>query len=282
MSMKTQLRLVKAFKEMENKAKTGTRTVVRTGFRRKKATVQDNPDSSAPEMLRDIWNQKETPPHFFLDGYNIIGYWNKLKKKRDKGDMSGARDTLFQEVSQFAHYRGCQCTLVYDAAGNVHGSPNTQAELRREGVEVVFVRDESADSYLEARAAELGSLQSKDGVRPPRCYIATSDRNVQSISGSRGAVIMSSTLFIQELKRAKREVEMDLNDMRQGSFAGTSPPLPSPPLPSFTIPPSFPSFLPPARLPTFLLSLPPSLPSSLPPSSPPARPPARPPALRPV
>jgi len=33
-------------------------------------------------------------------------YWTKLKKKRDKGDMAGARDALFEEVSQFAHYRG--------------------------------------------------------------------------------------------------------------------------------------------------------------------------------
>ena len=34
-----QLRLVKAFKEMENKAKTSSKTLVRTGFRRK-ATVK--------------------------------------------------------------------------------------------------------------------------------------------------------------------------------------------------------------------------------------------------
>ena len=62
MSMKTQLRLVKAFKEMENKAKTSSKTLVRTGFRRK-ATVKSDPDSTSPDVLRDIWNQKETPPH---------------------------------------------------------------------------------------------------------------------------------------------------------------------------------------------------------------------------
>ena len=33
-------------------------------------------------------------------------YWKKLKNKRDKGDMAGAREALFEEVSQFAHYRG--------------------------------------------------------------------------------------------------------------------------------------------------------------------------------
>ena len=147
MSMKTQLRLVKAFKQMEAK-QASTKTVVRTGFRRKKATVQSSQDSSAPEMLRDIWNQRETPSHFFLDGYNIIGYWPKLKKKRDKGDMSGARDALFEAVSQFAHFRGCQCTLVYDAAGNTHGAPATSADMSRQGVEVVFVREESADRSL--------------------------------------------------------------------------------------------------------------------------------------
>ena len=70
----------------------------------------------------------EVPPHFFVDGYNIIGYWKKLQKRRDKGDMAGARDALFDEVSQFAHYRGCQCTLVYDAAGNQHGPGTTQVQ----------------------------------------------------------------------------------------------------------------------------------------------------------
>ena len=155
MSMKTQLRLVKAFKQMEAK-QASTKTVVRTGFRRKKATVQSSQDSSAPEVLRDIWNQRETPSHFFLDGYNIIGYWPKLKKKRDKGDMSGARDALFEAVSQFAHFRGCQCTLVYDAAGNTHGAPATSADMSRQGVEVVFVREESADRSLFVSLACTG------------------------------------------------------------------------------------------------------------------------------
>ena len=69
-------------------------------------------------------------------------------------------------------------------------------------------RAEAEKRQLEARAAELGDMQPKDGVPPPRCYIATSDRNIQSISGGRGAVVMSSTLFIQELKAAKREARL--------------------------------------------------------------------------
>jgi hypothetical protein len=65
---------------MEEKLEKGSKTVMRTGFRRhpiyllywykstntdakgaflrKKATVQSAEDASAPEMLRDIWNQK--------------------------------------------------------------------------------------------------------------------------------------------------------------------------------------------------------------------------------
>eukprot|EP00960_Hanusia_phi_P064368 765773-Hanusia_phi.AAC.2 len=100
------------------------------------------------------------------------------------GDISGARDVLFDEIAQFAHYRGCQCTIVYDAVGYTAGLPITQvrrisfrtrtrmrsrsrsrrgedededevgeegmrleqAEMTRAGVEVVYVRDESADT----------------------------------------------------------------------------------------------------------------------------------------
>ena len=36
----------------------------------------------------------------YAAGYNIIGYWNKLKKRRDSGDMSGAREALFEEVKK--------------------------------------------------------------------------------------------------------------------------------------------------------------------------------------
>ena len=64
-------------------------------------------------------------------------------------------------------------------------------------------------------------MQPKDGVPPPRCYIATSDRNIQSISGGRGAVVMSSTLFIQELKAAKREAELAVCDAQKGAMAGS-------------------------------------------------------------
>jgi hypothetical protein len=144
-----------AYKQMEEKA-SNSKTLVRTGFRRKKATVevfvclsflsrnilsrtpvslqtsvlyhvserflaclndgvcmcvyaQDRKDSSSPEMLNNIWNQKETPPHFFIDGYNIIGYWVKLKKRRDKGDMQGARDALFESVCVYACVCVCLC-----------------------------------------------------------------------------------------------------------------------------------------------------------------------------
>lgn len=217
MSMKTQLKLVKAFKKMEEKS---TRTIVRTKFRKDKETVEERNAKKMPETMKNIWSGNCLPPVFFVDGYNIIGHWTKLKKKRDNGNMVGARDTLLEEVAQFAHYRGCQCTIIYDAIGNKFGPPITSADMEKTGVEIVFVRDESADSYIEARTAELKRLKAEGEIDPPEVYICSSDNAIRSISSGHGARTMSSSMFVQEMKRARKEYEGSLLDENHLSRAG--------------------------------------------------------------
>uniref|UniRef100_A0A7S4N4N5 NYN domain-containing protein n=1 Tax=Guillardia theta TaxID=55529 RepID=A0A7S4N4N5_GUITH len=217
-SMKTQLKIVKAYREME---RASTKMVTRTKFRRAKASGPGKEDEMGPEVLSNIWAREDVPPIFFVDGYNVIGQWNKLKKKRDNGDISGARDVLYDEISQFAHYRGCQCTIVYDAVGYTAGLPITQAEMTRAGVEVVYVRDESADTYIQARTAEISTWKEKDGIKPPKVYMCSSDRAISDIATGHGALVLSSALFIQEIKRAKKEMEGSYVDPSHASLQGT-------------------------------------------------------------
>lgn len=140
----------------------------------------------------------EVDPVLYIDAYNVICAWPRLRKHRDRGDLETARRLLLHNVAEFAHVRGWQCVVVFDAHGN--DNPG-RSDVTPQSVEVVFTGTETADSYIERavfESCEAGERQ---------VWAATSDVAQLSFSRAKGAHIMSSNLFIQELKRAKRETK---------------------------------------------------------------------------
>jgi hypothetical protein len=107
MSVKTQIRLLKHIQAAEKKS---TQTVHRTKFRRAKDEAPDEEEAKPSTSGGDLWSGLKEPPLFLIDGYNIIGLWPKLKKKKNQDDMDGARMLLQHELMQFASYR---CVAVY-------------------------------------------------------------------------------------------------------------------------------------------------------------------------
>lgn len=109
--------------------------------------------------------------------------------------MESARRVLTSDVTEFACVRGWDCVIVYDAQG-------CEAAEKREDegrVEVVYTGSETADSYIERgvyQTCELGTRQ---------VWAVTSDVAQLSFSHAKGAHIMSSKLFISEMRRVKRE-----------------------------------------------------------------------------
>ena len=55
---------------------------------------------------------KLNPPVLFVDGYNVIGYWPKLKKYFQAGDLDTARERLLSELGQYLHYKGAPIPRV--------------------------------------------------------------------------------------------------------------------------------------------------------------------------
>lgn len=45
-------------------------------------------------------------PVLLVDGYNLCGYWPKLKKHFVRGHLETARDKLVDELITFAHIKG--------------------------------------------------------------------------------------------------------------------------------------------------------------------------------
>lgn len=69
---------------------------------------------------------------------------------------------------------------------------------------VVWVRDRSADNYIEGRA-----LAMKKENPTKQTWVCTNDRAILDIARSYGAYTMSSNLLVQEIKRATKESEGD-------------------------------------------------------------------------
>ena len=44
-------------------------------------------------------------PLLLVDGYNVIGLWPRLKKRKEKNDLDGARRLLLEDLLQFAPRR---------------------------------------------------------------------------------------------------------------------------------------------------------------------------------
>lgn len=96
----------------------------RTRFRRKKSETLHGGRGLSDEddvRIQDGKFSIRADPVLFIDGYNVVGAWPRLKKLRDKADMEGARMLLLRDVEEFAHVRGWICELVFDAQGNCNG-----------------------------------------------------------------------------------------------------------------------------------------------------------------
>lgn len=117
LGLKRQLWLVK---ETARRTAVGGKAVERTSFRKKKEKTRNSSsdaDDDCEEYVRVPKGKynKKAAPILFVDGYNVIGYWAKLKKRRDKNDLKGARELLNEELKRYAGIRGWSCVIVYDA-----------------------------------------------------------------------------------------------------------------------------------------------------------------------
>lgn len=189
-----------------------TKPLTRTKFRRRKHQVARS--GKRPGDVTDLPDGKyeiEQEPILFIDAYNVIGAWPRLRKWRDKSDMETARRLLIDDVVEYSHVRGWECVVVFDAQGT---GEDTKVEQTAQDIQVVFTGGESADSYIERCVFEV----CESGQR--QVWAATSDVAQLNFSKGKGAHVMTSTLFIQEIKRARRETRDKLARKDEGSVRG--------------------------------------------------------------
>ncbi|WP_096271392.1 NYN domain-containing protein [Paucisalibacillus globulus] len=126
-----------------------------------------------------------------VDGYNIIGDWDELKRLKQK-DMSQARDRLIELMAEYQAYSGIRVIIVFDAY-YVRGMEN---KLKQYKVEIIFTKEkETADECIERLVKKLKNVKTQ-------VYVATSDYTEQRVTFGQGA-----------LRKSARELAIEINDL---------------------------------------------------------------------
>lgn len=138
----------------------------------------------------------------------MIGAWPELVLLKNQEKLADARDLLLFTLSNYAKYQGFEVIVVFDA----QFVPGIQQEYRQFQLTVIFTKkDETADSYIERVAGELGT-------RITQVTVATSDLAEQWLIFSKGALRKSANELWKDIQQAEREIEQDSIDFRLANY----------------------------------------------------------------
>lgn len=136
-----------------------------------------------------------------VDGYNIIGDWDELKRLRDR-DMAQARDLLVEYMADYQAFTGTKVIIVFDA----HEAPGKESKLTQRKVEIIFTKEhETADERIERLIKKLKNVKTQ-------VYVATSDYTEQRTIFAQGALRISARELKMELQAMESEIEHHLEE----------------------------------------------------------------------
>ena len=139
-----------------------------------------------------------------VDGYNIIGDWDELKRLRDK-DMAQARDLLIERMAEYQAYTGPKVIIVFDA----YEIPGKETKLKKFKVEVIFTKEnETADERIERLIKKLKNVKTQ-------VYVATSDYTEQRTIFAQGALRISARELKMELEDMENEIVTHLHEQQK-------------------------------------------------------------------
>lgn len=136
-----------------------------------------------------------------VDGYNIIGAWERLKKIRDYEGLESARRDLISIIINYSAYRGYKTEIVFDS--HFQKTPS-QKEKYSCGVSVHYTAyAQTADTYIEKVCA---AYSREVGASSSRLIVATSDRAQILTAKGYGAECCSAEQFKIEVESSASKV----------------------------------------------------------------------------
>ncbi|XWS16629.1 hypothetical protein CRYUN_Cryun34aG0107100 [Craigia yunnanensis] len=200
------LRFLKLWKEFQKSKSIAPKLA--TSYRRKKVQKGELPEDI--ELYRDptttlyYTNQglDDAVPVLLVDGYNVCGYWLKLKEHFMKGRLDIARQKLIDELVTFSMLRGVKVVVVFDAM---------MSGLR--------TRKEKFAGYCIILILLLSNVVALKEDGCPKVWVVTSDNCQQQAAYGVGAFIWSCKALVSEIKASQEEVERMLQEQRS-TFQG--------------------------------------------------------------
>ncbi|WP_010528968.1 NYN domain-containing protein [Lentibacillus jeotgali] len=126
-----------------------------------------------------------------VDGYNIIGDWEELRKLKQTS-IGQARDMLIEKLAEYQAYTGMRVIIVFDA----YYVKGIASKLKEYQVEIIYTKEnETADECIERIVKDLKNVINQ-------VYVATSDYAEQRTIFGRGA-----------LRKSARELQIELDDI---------------------------------------------------------------------
>ncbi|KAL1334431.1 hypothetical protein HN51_063359 [Arachis hypogaea] len=214
-NVKQNLQFLRLWKEFQKRNSSSPRPS--TSYRKKKVEKEELLQDSI-DLYRDpttsLYGTNQgidsAVPVLLVDGYNVCGYWMKLKKHFTKGRLDIARQKLIDELVTFSMLREVKVVAVFDAM--MSGFPTHKENFA--GVDVIFSAESSADTWIEKEVSAL----KEDGC--PKVWVVTSDRCQQEAAHGAGAFVWSCKALVTEIKASNKEVERMLQEQRSTSFQG--------------------------------------------------------------
>ncbi|WP_144512640.1 NYN domain-containing protein [Bacillus sp. FJAT-22090] len=147
-----------------------------------------------------------------VDGYNIIGAWNELRKlKNDK--LLDARDRLIELMAEYKAFTGIRVIVVFDA----HLVPGIESKEKQYDVEIIYTRkNETADERIEKLTLELSA-------RRVQIYVATSDMTEQRVIFGQGALRKSAREFEIEMIAISSKITKKVKNIQENKPSSTIP-----------------------------------------------------------
>ncbi|HHV25898.1 NYN domain-containing protein [Anaerosalibacter bizertensis] len=138
-------------------------------------------------------NGSKSKEYLFVDGYNIINSWEKLRSLSEI-DLEVARNELIDIMVEYQYYTKIKVIVVFDAH-MVKGSSGRKEIIK--DIEVVYTKeDETADQYIEKTLDDIGRVK--------KVRVATSDWMEQQVVLGRGGTRISARELEVEIENQKK------------------------------------------------------------------------------
>lgn len=142
--------------------------------------------------------------YLLVDGYNIIFNWEDLNKIASNNSLEEARDKLIDILSNYQGMKNINVIIVFDAHMVKDGKENI---IDYSNVTVVYTKEaETADNYIERTTHVLNKKY--------KVKVATNDYLEQVIIMSKGAIRVSATELLHDVRLVNRKIKEKIYEIK--------------------------------------------------------------------